>query len=433
MEKKTKLGVVVPFRNRHEHLEQFLDRVPKYLYIRGIRATFIIVEQDNASAFNRGMLCNIGFLEAKKQECNYVVFHDVDMLPVDVDYSYSEVPVHLATDRLDFDSYFGGITMFPTGLFESVNGFSNIYWGWGFEDDDLRYRCIHNNIPFQKKPTIEESHSELATLNGVDAYIEVPNTVNFNRDFKISLEFYIDKLSFDVEKSVDIFPLLSIEGYELKISYNSFNRFYFEVFDNEYKYYSCYTNQTYQSCNSIVLEFHKDTNQFIFIVNEESRKLKLENKPYRYSRKSPILIGTNSDKTEFIKGALKNITIEVSGIEVNNYTGTKTKEYTLLDNLGSGYKPTLHNIYFSYFTPPVTYNGYIPFRRPSRLKYLKHEENGFNSGRWKDDLTRWNELRYNNEVTTGYRDNIEDGLTTCEYTLHDRVIEKNVIRLKVGI
>ena len=44
------------------------------------------------------------------------MFHDVDMLPIDVDYSYSDVPIHLATnftnsDREIFKTYFGGITI----------------------------------------------------------------------------------------------------------------------------------------------------------------------------------------------------------------------------------------------------------------------------------------------------------------------------------
>ena len=433
MEKKNRLGVVVPFRNRYEHLEEFLDRVPKYLQIKGIPAFIIIVEQDNASAFNRGMLCNIGFLKAKEMGCDYVVFHDIDMIPLDVDYSYSNVPIHLATDRLDFDSYFGGITLFPTGTFEKINGFSNIYWGWGFEDDDLRYRCIQHNIPFQKKESIETTKSELAIFNGVDSFIEIPNTLNFYRDFSITLDFYIDKLSYNPEKSADTFTLFCIEGYDLKITYNSFNRFYFEVFDSEHRHYSCYSSIIANSFNSIKLEYSKKLNKFDFIVNDEIIELQLESKLYRYSKNSPIIIGANSKGEEFFKGALKSLVIQVGDSIVNDYIGEKIEEYTLLDNIDNNQKPVLYKIYYDYFTTPILHNSYIPFRRSSRIKYLNHENNGFINGRWKDDLTRWNELRYNNEVSTGARDSIEDGLSTCEYTLYGETVNKNVIRLNVGI
>ena len=146
-----KLAIIVPYRNRYDQLLSFQEKIVKYLDNRDFNYCIIIVEQDNASAFNRGMLLNIGFKEAVKQRCDYVVFHDVDMTPIEVDYSNSDYPVHLATQDLPFEEYFGGITLFPVKDFEKINGFSNTYWGWGFEDDDLRYRCIKNNIIINNK------------------------------------------------------------------------------------------------------------------------------------------------------------------------------------------------------------------------------------------------------------------------------------------
>ena len=98
-----KLGIIVPFRNRHEHLSEFKKSIVDYLTKSNINFELIIVQQDNARLFNRGMLLNIGFKEAKRLKCNYVVFHDVDMLPIDVDYSYSDTPIHLATDNIPFE------------------------------------------------------------------------------------------------------------------------------------------------------------------------------------------------------------------------------------------------------------------------------------------------------------------------------------------
>jgi hypothetical protein len=49
--------------------------------------------------------------------------------------------------------------MFNRTDFERVNGFSNDYWGWGFEDTDLRVRCAragltidHRDGTFQSLP-----------------------------------------------------------------------------------------------------------------------------------------------------------------------------------------------------------------------------------------------------------------------------------------
>ena len=99
-----KLGVIVPYRNRYEHLQKFKKSIVKYLESKNIDFKIIIVEQDNAKLFNRGMLCNIGFIEAQKENCDYIVIHDVDMIPVNVDYSYSGYPVHLATKVIDADT-----------------------------------------------------------------------------------------------------------------------------------------------------------------------------------------------------------------------------------------------------------------------------------------------------------------------------------------
>jgi predicted glycosyltransferase involved in capsule biosynthesis len=145
-----KLGVIVPYRDRYEQLIEFKKVIIEYLNSKGIDFELIVIEQDDAKMFNRGKLLNIGFIYAKKLKCNYVVFHDVDMLPLDVDYSYSDIPLHLATNfttlsskqkRIVFDEYFGGVTLFPSKVFEQIDGYSNKYWGWGYEDDDLLFRC----------------------------------------------------------------------------------------------------------------------------------------------------------------------------------------------------------------------------------------------------------------------------------------------------
>lgn len=41
---------------------------------------------------------------------------------------------------------FGGVSMFTEEQFIAVNGFSNIYWGWGAEDDDIYMRTRRKGI-----------------------------------------------------------------------------------------------------------------------------------------------------------------------------------------------------------------------------------------------------------------------------------------------
>jgi hypothetical protein len=59
---KHKLGVIVPYRNRPDQLNNFLTNIKYYLNLTNIDYEIIVVDQDNAKQFNRGMLLNIGFI-----------------------------------------------------------------------------------------------------------------------------------------------------------------------------------------------------------------------------------------------------------------------------------------------------------------------------------------------------------------------------------
>jgi hypothetical protein len=155
-----KLSIVVPYRNREQHLSQFIPFMEEYLKHlsngKDYESRIVIVEQDDEKPFNRGKLLNIGFAESK--DCDYFCFHDVDMLPVNSDYSPVDSPTHMAAEaeqfgwKLPYDGYFGGVTMFDKESFEKINGYANEYWGWGAEDDDILTRCSIMKVPTFRKP-----------------------------------------------------------------------------------------------------------------------------------------------------------------------------------------------------------------------------------------------------------------------------------------
>ena len=42
--------------------------------------------------------------------------------------------------KLPYKDIFGGVSAMSTKDFKKVNGYSNKFWGWGGEDDDMRQR-----------------------------------------------------------------------------------------------------------------------------------------------------------------------------------------------------------------------------------------------------------------------------------------------------
>jgi predicted glycosyltransferase involved in capsule biosynthesis len=228
---KHKLGVIVPYRNRLSQLAKFKRHMPYYFNKNKIDYNIFIVEQDGAKQFNRGILLNIGFNYALKHNCDYVVFHDIDMLPKDVDYSYSDKPLHLSTnfeyedsekERDIFEEYFGGVTMFPVEDFKKINGYSNKYWAWGYEDDDLLLRCKENNIELDTLNIKNFGRNgKSLRFNGKDALVKCKNIINLNSNATFFISFYPDKLHLDHTRETDEFTVFSIPGWDFAICYNS--------------------------------------------------------------------------------------------------------------------------------------------------------------------------------------------------------------------
>ena len=151
-----KLCIVIPFRNREMHLKQLVPVLKKMLDEQKLEYKICVVEQDNEETFNRARLLNIGF--DLNRECDYFCFHDVDLLPLESDYTYTEHPTHLSAHcsqfnfELPYPTLLGGVMVINKEDFLKVNGYSNMYAGWGCEDDDLYYRCIISGLKVMRKP-----------------------------------------------------------------------------------------------------------------------------------------------------------------------------------------------------------------------------------------------------------------------------------------
>jgi hypothetical protein len=129
-------------------------------------------------------------------QADYYVFHDVDMLPITADYSASLSPTHLVASATQFekgipyDTYFGGVTMFPNADFMQVNGFSNDFWGWGSEDDDLIRRCANEKLVITRREGgVFESLDHAINIDAESAKANYELYVKGTSDGLTTLEF----------------------------------------------------------------------------------------------------------------------------------------------------------------------------------------------------------------------------------------------------
>ena len=143
------LLIVVPYRagpgqeHREAHLREFVEHMP--MFLRDADYLLLIVEQAGSGKFNRGSCLNAGVKWAlqKKVEMDRICFHDVDLIPMpSMREAYDASNIHLARSwkRYDTDTYLGGALTLNTEVFLSVNGYPNLFRGWGGEDDELRER-----------------------------------------------------------------------------------------------------------------------------------------------------------------------------------------------------------------------------------------------------------------------------------------------------
>jgi len=477
---KNKIGIIVPYRNRHSQLQTFYKEIVEYLEDKDLHYEIIIVEQDDAKQFNRGMLLNVGYVYAKKLKCSHIVFHDVDMIPVDVDYSVSEVPLHLATnfvvdegekDRENFDEYFGGVTMFPIETFEKINGYSNKYWGWGYEDDDLLLRCATTDVELDE---IREKNyvkkSQVLQFNGVNAYIKgknFNNVVNLNSDFTIFVSFYPEVLRLDHTKESDNFTIFSLgSGYNTELSYNSFRRYSFSTFDKELNNINLYSEIKPNYMTSICLTFDKTSKKVtMYQDGVVIKELTVDTKFYSHILEQIFYVGCSKTDDEqfqsYFKGYFHRLAfygkklnpeeiLEISKDGVTSLTQNRKKyksatklklyydsnyikNYSLVDLSGNENDGKIVNCEIVKINLEEHKVVKIPHRRKSVFKSLKHEENGFLGNKWKDQATRWNQLRFHNEVNVNLDLTKDDGLSDLQFVLHTRRQTRSATRVKVGI
>mgnify|MGYP001234128135 CR=1 FL=1 len=467
-----KLGIIVPYRDREQQLKRFLSHMKKY--IKNIDYEIFIIEQADDKPFNRGKLLNAGYKYALDKGCDYFVFHDVDMLPEDVDYSYSDKPLHLATHLQEHDyettffDYFGGVTMFTKEDFKTINGFSNEYWGWGFEDDDLLIRCIQSDLEIDK-----EKSNNLKNVNtfesfeftGDSSYIKCSSkTVSslLQDEFSIVAMVKPSDLKVNENEEYDEFPIVSIPGHNIGLFYNSFRRFFCQTYDLDKTPYSITSDTLGEGWVHLCMTYSNE-NEITFFINGIKIDSKQMDKEILQLSSDEIFIGTASDKKtnkDFFYGFISNIEIydialgdeEVleiyknpNKIKLRNFGDFKSSEFlysqlnptlSTIDSIidvGGEYKVELNNVKIKSFNESLRSFLPKPYRRDSRFKSLQHKTNSSVGNRWVHKETRKNQIRFYNEVRQELTDFRIDGINTLRYKEISKEENKSVTKISIEL
>lgn len=456
--KPHKLGVCVPYRNRELHLHEFIPKVGKYLKNQNIDFQMYFCHQTDDKLFNRGATKNIAAEWAFMEGCDYIVWHDIDMIPEDnggADYSYpTEGPRHIATKisqmgyELKYHEYFGGAVLFTKEQVEKTNGYSNNYWDWGMEDDDLFWRCKLEGLTHDTYLNQTAFRQKFIRFNGDTSYGKIPNERRFNgitakshtvsvlcRAFQQPNKNPIFLIGDKAKRYVE-YPIFRIPGFDYGISFNNSRALSFTFWNTfqEHNYMWVKRYDDYWSWVTAVIDTENNISHLYLNGSEiDSRggfgspspykfkgKLKSYSKQDFYLGFTPSL--SDGETNKYFKGDIAKVFLwdRVLGeTEIKNLHNRIPNEELILDLDFNNPKNTveLYNTEELYEDLRIP-NSILPHRVDGKFRCLPHDDEGIVNGSFvKGETTAQNEKRYVLNMQQGNIDYKGDGIKQVKYKL----------------
>ena len=452
-----KLGICIPYRDRRNHLEELVNKLGKILNKKGIDHKFYVGHQVDDKLFNRGAMKNIAAQYAFNDGCDYIAWHDVDMIPDEnVDYSYPKNnPIHIATQLskydygMNYDQYFGGVILFTKEQVERTNGYSNDYWDWGQEDDDLFWRCYFEG--YTTGEVLNEYEDKFyADFNGLDSHIELPTNREvsscLHNDHTISILFNAEQqqekvpiwLVGDTEHRFIEYPLLRKDGsWTWGLSFNNSRAVSSMIFDRMNTPIYSWAKRFENLWTWLTVSYKKETNEYSLYVNDDlivnfmnvksNEPRKLNDKLRLHDAIKPFLLGfCNHTNTRF-KGKISEL--KIYDTSINNI-----KENPILHfEASKQFEGAIYNNVIIDKENIKVMRDVLPFRRQGRYECLPHIDEGFVNGKWaKGETTARNEKRFVTEMQQGKIDYKNDGMNTLKYNLINTLMfEDNCLMINV--
>ncbi len=454
-----KLGVCVPYRNREAHMNEFVPHVSKFLEERGIEHTIYLAHQCDDKLFNRGLMKNIAAKHAFDDGCDYIVWHDIDMVPEDdsCDYSFpTEAPQHIAIRisqsdyQLKYEEYFGGAVIFSKEQVEKTNGYSNGYWDWGMEDDDLFWRCVMEG--YADKTKLDYSGPrKVGYFNGENSKISFRPTReqracisdSHTVSVLVKADQQIEKAAIwligDSERRFVEYPIFRKPGYDWGLSFNNSRAYTAMMWDRMkthiYQWIKRYENQW----SWVTMAVDAENKKMHFYLNGKESDARLGTgtaSPYCYNEDlkrygmEPFSIGhsTTHGGDIYFKGNIAEIKMWdrcLSADEIKTLHKNTPEENLILsidfsENLDNCEAPLdVQNVEIVEDNIVIPHT-ILPYRRDGKFRCLPHQTEGLiNVGgieKWaKGETTAANERRYVLQMQQGKINYKEDGINNMNY------------------
>jgi hypothetical protein len=146
---KKDMLIVVPYRDRDEHLRAYMANVPSYF--KDISHDILLCELDQGCPWNAGLTCNSLINFGSLSDYEYIYISHVDVYPI-TGWEWPEEGEFI-TDLGDV-----GSCLVRTKDFLSVGGYGNDFWGWGAEDDNLYMKLWSKGL--KRRHSTSKYHTE---------------------------------------------------------------------------------------------------------------------------------------------------------------------------------------------------------------------------------------------------------------------------------
>ncbi|XP_042366823.1 beta-1,4-galactosyltransferase 2-like [Plectropomus leopardus] len=208
---KQKVAIIIPFRNRHEHLKHWLYYLHPILMRQQLNYRVYVINQDGDGVFNRAKLMNVGCFEALKEyDFDCFVFSDIDLVPMDDRNLYRcfNNPRHLsvAVDKFNFklpyEEIFGGVISLSKKQYLKMNGFPNTFWGWGGEDDDIYQRIMNHGMSISRPDMVTGKYKMIKHKRDVQNHCNPRNVAKLKQTKNTMDKDGINSLKYTVKETV---------------------------------------------------------------------------------------------------------------------------------------------------------------------------------------------------------------------------------------